>query len=225
MRPKHVLLLGLMLLVPVLAFVFLYTFGTNRYALPTFLPERVDSTLVEGTWRRDTVFHQLSDFRFESQTGRTITQKDLGDGLYIANFFFATCPGACPRMNSQMARVQEKFRHNPRVKLVSYTVDPEHDSVAVLERYAEQYGAIAGKWYFLTGDKTALYQLATQDFKLDAPSGAGPGIVHSQNLYLVDRDRHVRGIYDGTKAKDVDRLMTEINVLLYIYDHDDKSRR
>lgn len=219
MRPKHVLLLGLMLLVPVLAFVFLYTFGANRYALPTFLPDRVDSTLVEGKWRRDTVFHRVADFQLASQSGRSILQKDLGDGLYIANFFYSTCPGACPQMNSQMARIQEKFRHEPRVKLVSYTVDSAHDSVAVLGRYAEQFGAIAGKWFFLTGDKSAIYRLVTEEFRLPAPSGAAPGIVHSQNLYLVDRDKRVRGIYDGTKAKDVDRLMTEINVLLYTYDH------
>lgn len=219
MRPKHVLLLGLMLLVPVLAFVFLYTFGTNRYALPTFLPDHVDSTLVEGKWRRDTVFSQLADFQFASQSGRLISQKDLGNGVYVANFFYATCPGACSRMNGQMARVQEKFRHDPRVKLVSYTVDPTHDSVAVLERYAERYAAIAGKWFFLTGDKTALHRLITKEFHLEAPTGVAPGIVHSQNLYLVDRDKRVRGIYDGTKAKDVDRLMTEINVLLYTYDH------
>jgi protein SCO1/2 len=220
MRPKHVLLLGLILLVPVLAFVFLYTFGTNRYALPTFLPDRVDSTLVEGKWRRDTVFHQLADFRFASQTGREITHRDLAGGLYVANFFYTTCPGACPRMNSQVARLQEKFRHEPRVKLVSFTVDPAHDSVAVLERYAEQYGAIAGKWFFLTGDKTALYRLMKKEFRLDEPQGVAPGIVHSQSLFLVDRNQRVRGIYDGTKPKDVERLMTEINVLLYTYDHE-----
>lgn len=220
MRPKHVLLLGLLLLVPVLAFVFLYTFGTNRYALPTFLPDRVDSTLVDGKWRRDTVFHQVADFRFPSQAGREVTQRELADnGLYVANFFFATCPGSCPRMNAQMVRVQEKFRHEPRVKLASFTVDPAHDSVAVLARYAEQYGAIAGKWFFFTGDKTALYRLATEEFRLPRPNGAGPGIVHSQNLYLVDRNRRVRGIYDGLKPKEVDRLMTEINVLLYTYEH------
>ena len=115
--------------------------------------------------------------------------------------------------------MQEKYRHDPRVKLVSYTVNPAQDSVAVLERYAEQYGAIAGKWFFLTGDKTALYRFITGEFRLPAPAGVAPGIVHSQNLYLVDRARRVRGIYDGTKAKDVDRLMTEINVLLYTYDH------
>jgi protein SCO1/2 len=224
MRPKQTLLLGLMLLVPVLAFLFLKTFGTNRYALPTYLPDRVDSTQVGGKWQRDTVFHQLGDFRLLSQSGRVVTQKDLAGGLYVANFFFATCPGACPRMNGLLMQVQEKFRHEPRVKFVSHTVDPEHDSVAVLGRYAEQYGAIAGKWFFLTGDKTALYRLATQEYRLPAPSGVAPGLVHSQNLYLVDRDRRVRGIYDGTKAKEINRLITEISVLLYDYDHNQSGR-
>ena len=208
-----------MLLVPVLAFVFLYTFGTNRYALPTFLPDGVDSTLTEGKWRRDTVFHQLADVQLPSQLGRLISQKDFSSGVHVASFFYTTCPGACPSVNGQLARVQEKFRHDPRVKLVSYTVNPAHDSAGVLERYAEQYGAIAGKWFFLTGDKTTLYRLITEEFRLAPPTGTAPGIVHSQNLYLVDRDKRVRGIYDGTKSRDVDRLMTEINVLLYTYDH------
>ncbi|SHI56738.1 protein SCO1/2 [Hymenobacter daecheongensis DSM 21074] len=224
MRPKQTLLLGLLLLVPVLAFLFLKTFGTNRYALPTYLPDRVDSTLVGGKWQRDTVFHQLGDFRLTSQSGRTITQKDLDGGLYVANFFFATCPGACPRMNSLLMQVQEKFRKDPRVKFVSHTVDPVHDSVAVLERYAEQYGAIAGKWFFLTGSQDDLYRLATQDYRLPAPTGAAPGLIHSQNLYLIDRYKRVRGIYDGTKAKEVNRLITEISVLLYNYDHNSPGR-
>ncbi len=220
MRPKHVLLLGLLLLVPVLAFVFLYTFGTNRYALPTYLPTGVDSTLVEGKWRRDTVFHQLADFQLTSQSGRQITQRDVAGGLYVANFFYTACPGACPQMSGQMARVQEKFRKDPRVKLVSFTVNPAQDSAAALERYAERYSAIAGKWFFLTGDKTALYRLITDELRLEAPRGAAPGIEHSQNLFLVDRNRRVRGIYDGTKPKDVERLMTEIDVLLYTYEHE-----
>ncbi|WBA40177.1 SCO family protein [Hymenobacter canadensis] len=201
--------------------MFLYTFGTNRYALPTYLPTGVDSTLVEGKWRRDTVFHQLADFRFTSQSGRIVTQREVvANGLYVANFFYTTCPGACPRLSSQMARVQERFRKDPRVKLVSFTVDPARDSAAVLERYAEQYGAIAGKWFFLTGDKTALYRLITDEFRLEAPRGQAPGIEHSQNLYLIDRNQRVRGIYDGTKTKDVERLMTEIDVLLYTYEHE-----
>ncbi|MBC6990451.1 SCO family protein [Hymenobacter sp. BT491] len=219
MRPKQTLVLGLILLVPVLAFLFLKSFGSNSFALRTYLPDRVDSTQIGEKWKRDTVFHQVADFSLQSQSGRTITQKDLNGSLYVASFFYTTCAGACPQMNNQLARVQEKFRHEPRVKLVSYTVDPAHDSAAVLERYAEQYGAIAGKWYFLTGNKSAIYQLATREFRLPPPTGEAPGLVHSQQLFLVDRDKHVRGIYDGTDTREIERLITEISILLYTYDH------
>jgi protein SCO1 len=220
MRPQQTLLLGLILLVPVLAFLFLKSFGTNRYALPTYLPDRVDSTQVAGKWQRDTVFHRIGEFQFTSQSGRPVTGAELsGKGLYVASFFFTSCPGACPRLNSQLVRVQEKFRQDPRVRLASFTVDPARDSVSVLARYSEQYGAIAGKWFFLTGDKTALYRLATEEFRLPSPQGSGSPLIHSQTLFLVDRNGNVRGRYDGTKERDVNRLITEIEVLLYTYEH------
>ncbi|UYZ63323.1 SCO family protein [Hymenobacter weizhouensis] len=221
MRPKQTLVLGLILLVPVLAFLFLKSFGTNRYALPTYLPDRVDSTQVGGRWQRDTVYHQIGEFRLPSQVGREVSQAELADkGLYVASFFFASCPGACPRLNSQLARVQEKYRREPRVRLASFTIDPDHDSVAVLARYAERYGAIAGKWFFFTGDKTALSRLATEEFRVPPAPGGATTSLHTQQVFLVDRNRRVRGIYDGTKEKEINRLITEIGVLLYAYDHD-----
>ena len=139
--------------------------------------------------------------------------------MYVASFFYTACPEGCAQMNNQLKRVQEKFRSEPRVRLVSYTVNPAQDSVAALERYAELYGAIAGKWFFLTGDKTQLNRLMTEEYRLPVPVGESPAIQHSQQLFLVDRDQRVRGIYDGTKAREIDRLITEITVLLYTYDH------
>src|ERR1051325_9104682 len=108
MRPQQVLILGLLLLVPVLAFLFLYGFGTNHFALPTYYPDRVDSAQVKGKWQRDTVFHRVGDFRLQTQTGRWLSQKDLDSSIYVASFFFATCPQVCPRLNTQLQRVQEK---------------------------------------------------------------------------------------------------------------------
>ncbi|QIL75631.1 SCO family protein [Hymenobacter sp. HDW8] len=224
MRPKQTLFLGLILLVPVLTFLFLKSFGTNRYALPFYLPDRVDSTLVGDKWQRDTVFHQLKDYSFFSQTGRVIGQKDLKDGLYITSFFYTACPQDCAQRYSQLTRVQEKFRLEPRVRLVSYTVNPMQDSVPVLERYAEQYGAIAGKWFFLTGDKNQLNRLLTEEYRLPVLEGEPSAIQHSQQLFLVDRNHRIRGIYDGTKAREIDRLITEITVLLYTYDHNNEPR-
>ncbi|GAB3235985.1 hypothetical protein GCM10027346_26200 [Hymenobacter seoulensis] len=220
MRPQQILVLGLILLVPVLAFLFLKSFGTNRYALPTFLPDRVDSTQVDGKWQRDTVFHQIGDFRFSSQLGREVSGTELRDkGLYVASFFYTACPGGCQRMNGQLVRVQEKFRQDARVRLASFTIDPAQDSVAVLARYAEQYGAIAGKWFFLTGDKSALSRLASEEFRVSLPAGANSALGHNQEVFLVDRNGHVRGRYDGTKERDMNRLITEIEVLLYTYEH------
>lgn len=214
-------MLGLILLVPVLAFLFLKSFGTNRYALPNFLPDHVDSTQIEGKWQRDTVFHQIGDFRFQSQAGREVAQAELADkGMYVASFFSTTCPDICPRVNSQLMRVQEKYRREGRVRLASFTTDSHQDSVAILARYAEQYGAIAGKWFFLTGNAASLNKVATEEFQLPRPLRAGSTMTPSSKLFLVDKDRRVRGIYDGTKEKEVNRLITEIEVLLYTYDHE-----
>nr|WP_262907868.1 SCO family protein [Hymenobacter sp. 15J16-1T3B] len=224
MRPQQVLILGLLLLAPVLAFLFLYGFGTNHFALPTYYPDRVDSTQVGGKWQRDTVFHRVGDFRLQTQSGQWLTQRDLDGDVYVASFFFATCPQVCPRLNTQLQRVQEKYRKEPRVKLLSYTVDPQHDSVAVLAEYAKQYGAMPDKWFFLTGPKDSINRLAQQEYKVTAPGPAmiagTPGLVHSQRLLLVDRDKRIRGVYDGLDPKEIDRLMTEIRILLYTYDHE-----
>ncbi|UYZ59283.1 SCO family protein [Hymenobacter latericus] len=209
---------------PVLAFLFLYSFGTNHFALRTFYPLRVDSTQVGGKWQRDTVFHRVGYFRLQNQSGQLVTAKNLEGNVYVASFFATNCADVCPRLNSQLQRVQEKFRKEPRLKLLSFSVDPERDSVAALAKYAEQYGAIAGKWYFLTGAKDSVARLAMESYKL---ADAGPatisssgGLVNSPRLVLVDRDKHIRGVYDGLDPKDVDRLMTEIRILLYTYDHD-----
>lgn len=220
MRPRQTLLLGLLLLVPVLAFLFLYRFGTNRYALPTYLPDRVDSTQVGGKWRRDTVFHQLTPFRLRSSAGRAVSSDELGQGLYIAQFYGDDA--ASPLVARELLRVQEKFRHEPEVRLVTFvTTAPP---ATALTKLAEQYGTIAGKWFFLTADADTLQRLLKQEFRLTADPKRLPGAVYTANvpagrLLLVDRQRRVRGIYDGRDGRDIDRLLTEITVQLYDYEH------
>src|SRR6476469_5918208 len=148
MRPRQTLLLGLLLLLPVLAFLFLFRFGNNRYALPTYLPDRVDSTQVGGGWQRDTVFHQVAPFQLLASTGRQVSSQELGQGMYVAQFFADDAASA--QTARQLLRVQEKFRHEPRVKLVTFVLDANAGKPAPLTRLAEQYGTIAGKWFFLT---------------------------------------------------------------------------
>ena len=222
MRPRQTILLGLLLLLPVLAFLFLFRFGTNRYALPTYLPDRVDSTQVGGQWRRDTVFHQVGAFRLPASTGRAVSSQELGQGLYIAQFYGDDAASA--RVARALLRVQEKFRHEPRVRLVTFVLNADRAQVTALTRLAEQYGTIAGKWFFLTGPADSLNRLMRQEFRLTADPKQLPGTVSAANipagrLLLVDNQRRVRGIYDGTDGREIDRLLTEVTVQLYDYEH------
>ncbi|MBD2768168.1 hypothetical protein IC235_09720 [Hymenobacter sp. BT664] len=222
MRPRQTLLLGLLLLVPVLAFLFLFSFGSNRYALPTYLPDRVDSTLVGGKWRRDTVFHQVAPFRLAASTGRAVNSQELGRGVYIAQFYGDDAASA--GVARALLRVQEKFRHEPRVRLVTFVLSAEATKAAALTRLAEQYGTIAGKWFFLAGPPDTLKQLTLHEFRLTADPKRLPGAVYTANipagrLLLVDNQRRVRGVYDGTDGREIDRLLTEITVQLYDYEH------
>ncbi|WP_317195506.1 SCO family protein [Rufibacter psychrotolerans] len=192
----------------------------NRFSLRTYFPATVDSTLVEGQWRYDTLYHKVPDFQLTSQTGATFSQKDLEGKIYVANFFHTTCPSICNQMSTQLARVQDAFRLKPEVHLVSYTLRPHQDSVAVLKRYAESFRANPAKWTFLTGPEPEILKLAQQGYLLTSPASALPDIpaeVLSKRLVLVDKEKQVRGIYDGTDATEVDRLITEINVLLSEY--------
>lgn len=216
MSPKKVLILGLLILVPVFAFIFLEIFGSNYYELKTYYPVLDPDTEAPLVQHGDTVFQQVPDFRLTSQTGQTITLQQLQNKVFVANFIFTSCQGVCKKMSSQMTRVQQAFQQEPKVKLVSFSVDPERDSVAALQQYAARYGANNSQWLFLTGPKKEIYKLAIEGFKLpvmEAPSVI-PDFIHSEKFVLVDAKRHVRGIYDGTSEDDVDRLITEIKILL-----------
>ena len=216
MSIKKTALLLCLLFVPVVVFLFLKTFGTNHYTLPTYFPQSVDSTRVGAGWQLDTVFHRVPDFSLTSQEGETITQRDLDEKIYVASFFFTSCQGPCKEMNTGLVRVQEAFRNYPEVKIVSYTVHPERDSVEVLQQYANRFNADPSTWYFLTGERQKIYDLAQNGYFLVAQQAPGALVdfLHSEQFLLVDWNKNVRGIYHGTNPADVDRLITEIGVLL-----------
>ena len=216
MSSKKVLLLGILLLVPILIYLFLKVFGSNRYELRTYYPVINEDTEEPLIQKGDTVFHKIPDFKLTSQTGKTVSQRDLDGSVYVANFIFTSCKDICKKMSTQMTRVQEAFRNEPALKLVSHTIDPTRDTVAVLQQYASFYRADPEKWYFLTGPKPEIYSLASNHYKLAAVEAPTilPDFIHSEKFILVDMNKQVRGIYDGTSPEDVDRLITEIKVLL-----------
>lgn len=212
---KTVILISL-LIIPVAVFLFLKAFGENRYTLPVYFPQSIDSTQIGGRWQYDTTYHKVPDFQLTSQQGKTVTQRDLDSSVYVASFFFTSCKGPCKDMSSQLVRVQEAFRNYPQVKIISYTVHPEHDSVEVLQQYAERFNADPNKWIFLTGQREQIYDLAQNGYYVVAQQAPGVLVdfIHSEQFLLIDPNKHVRGIYHGTNPADVDRLITEIGVLL-----------
>ncbi|HRH65397.1 MAG TPA: SCO family protein [Bacteroidia bacterium] len=197
------------LLFPVIFWLVL-TRGTNHFkSLPVLGPVTVNA-------QGDSVFHSIAPFSLQNQEGRTITEKDLEGKIVVANFFFATCKTICPKMNEQFKRVQEKYKDAGRLQMLSFTVDPEHDSVAVLADYALKLGADSSLWWFLTGNKDSIYALARESFLVPAAAGkTADDFFHSQDFILVDKNKHIRGIYDGTEPNEVDTLMDEIKLLLY----------
>ena len=220
------------LLVPALLYLFLRFETQNHYVLPRYLP-KIDSTkgepligkvtLPDGRIVEDTIYNRIPPFQLIDQNGKTVDQSVVKNKIYVADFFFTRCITICPKIASQLTRVQDIFRNSPDLKFLSYTVDPEHDRPAQLRTYAQKYEAIPGKWYFLTGSKDAIYELAMHGYYLPTvDAGVKEGkpdetFIHSEKLVLVDKDGIVRGFYDGTDKEDVDRLILEIRVLLDIY--------
>lgn len=159
--------------------------------------------------------HHVEDFSFTNQDGKIITNKDLDGKIYVVEYFFTTCEGICPKMNDNMAKVYEAFRGQNDVAILSHTVDPETDTVEQLKRYSLKFDADASQWNFVTGTKAALYNMAINSYLVTAVEDTNhkevlPDFIHSEKFVLVDKEKHIRGSYDGTNASDVKKLISDI---------------
>lgn len=160
--------------------------------------------------------HSIKDFSFLNQDSLVVTNDTFKNKIYIADFIFLRCPTICPVMNMELKRVYDAFKDNDNILFVSHTVDPENDTIPVLKAYSENLEVNPKKWHFLWGEQKAIFDIAknsyfTQAYEdLDAPGG----YAHSGGFILVDKNRHIRGVYDGTNSVDVDRLIKEIVILL-----------
>jgi len=188
--------------------------------LPVINPVDLETEMVDPGMLRIGTGHHVADFSFLNQEGETITQAEVEGKVYVVEYFFTTCGTICPRMNDQMRRIQLKFAENDDVRLMSFTVNPEVDTVAQMKSYADDHGAKNGQWHFLTGPKEDLYTLARKSFFVLKPAEAknlgdvGSDFIHTNNFVLVDQKGRLRGYYDGTSAKEVDELMKDIERLL-----------
>lgn len=222
----------LTLVVPAFAYILLRACTQNHYTLPRYIPV-IDSTRGEpvmqtitdknGDKRQDTLFRHVPGFALIDQNGKPVNQSVTKGKIHVADFFFTRCGTICPKIQLNLSRVQEIFKERNDLVFLSYSVDPENDGPAELKAYANKIGAKPGMWYFLTGDKAQIYHLAQRGYFLPVVDhGVSYGkpdetFIHSEKLVLVDKEGIIRGFYDGTDKKDIDRLIAEIRVLFDIY--------
>ena len=175
----------------------------------------IDPLLVDESIQYVKKHHTIADFSLLNQNGQTITHNDYDNHIYVADFFFTTCPSICPIMTDNMVYLQGLLDAFPEVKLLSFSVTPEIDSVAVLKEYAIQKGVNDQRWNLLTGDKKAIYDLARKSYLVVQEDGdGGPhDMIHTENFVLVDKQRRIRGYYDGTVREDMDKILSDIRIL------------
>lgn len=216
MKKKGTILVILLFILtfPSVLYVILATGKTNFIHLP-YLGEK--ELAANG---KDTIYHTVAPFSFINQDGKTITNKDYDGKIYVADYFFTTCKSICPKMATELQRVEEKFEYtNGLVQILSHTVNPENDSVPVLKAYSQMVHANTNMWNFVTGDKKQLYDMARNSYLVNAMEGDGgpDDFIHSELFVLVDKEKHIRGIYDGTDIKAVNDLLDDIKVLIAEY--------
>lgn len=187
--------------------------------LKVYNPIDVNPALVDESVRNVDKFHRVGSFTLTDQDGNEVTENSFNDKIYVTDFFFVTCPTICPKMATQMNRIYVEFKENNTVMLLSHTVMPVADSVPVLKEYAKKLGVSSEKWKFVTGDKPQIYNLARKTYFAAITKGDGgvDDFVHTENFVLVDKEKRLRGFYDGTSEKDVDRLIGDIYSLLEEY--------
>lgn len=184
--------------------------------LPYYNDESFTPHWLRPNSKEEKGFHKIPDFELVNQLGDTITQKNFKDKIYVADFFFASCPGICPQMTSNMFKLQEEFINDDEVLFLSHSVTPTLDSVPVLKQYAKMNGVIDNKWHLVTGDKTQIYNLGRNQYFVENDLGTPKDIndfLHSENFLLIDKNKHIRGIYNGLNRASLAQLVTDLKAL------------
>ena len=161
-------------------------------------------------------FHKIPDFKLVNQLGDTVTQKTFEGKIYITDFFFTSCPGICLKMTGNMSKLQKEFKDDPDILLLSHSVTPSIDSVQVLKSYADKNGVIATKWHLVTGDKQEIYDLGRTQYFVENDLGIPKDIndfLHTENFLLIDKNKHIRGIYNGLNSASVAQLIIDVKAL------------
>lgn len=217
---KYILAIAAAFVLPLSFYWITKYYSKDHIVLPRYyVADRVDSQQVNGKMEYDTVFHQVADLELTNQLGQKVSlNKDLKGKLIAINFFFANCPTICPRLTKNMALLQHAFRstsmknNDTLVQIISITVNPERDSFQALRVYADRYNANHDHWWFLTGDKKTIYDFARNQLHLSVGQGDGGAddFIHTEQIVVLDRDRYIRGYYNGLDSMEVQRCANDL---------------
>jgi len=212
---RYKFLAVVLLVLSLIIITIIYQILRPNETLPVFQPAEVNFELVDSTIQHVKKYHTIADFSLINQNGKTITQEDYKDKIYVADFFFTTCLTICPVMTDNMVVIQEKLKNDTEVMLLSHSVTPVIDSVAQLKKYALEKGVDDTKWNLVTGDKKQIYALARKSYLAVKEDGNGDeyDMIHTENFILVDSEKRIRGFYDGTKEEDINLLLKDIEIL------------
>jgi len=201
--------------VSIAAILMFYNVLKPEEKLPIYQPNMVSFQLVDSTVQHVKRFHKIKDFSLVNQNGEKVTNENYRDKIYIADFFFTTCQGICPIMKENMIILQDEYKDDDQVYLLSHTVTPEIDTKEVLKKYSLEKGVIDSKSNLVTGDKKQIYNLARKSYLVaeDIEESELFEMIHTENFVLVDPERRIRGFYDGTDQESMNALIYDIKVL------------
>jgi protein SCO1/2 len=208
-----------MLILSVIIMTTIYNLYKPEPRLKVYQPNEFTKELVDSTLQRVRKFHKVDDFKLINQYGDTISQANFEDKIYITDFFFTTCQTICPIMTEHMEKIQDAFKDDDEVMLLSHSVTPVIDDVKRLNAYAKEHNAIKGKWHLVTGDKKEIYRLARKSYFTTKTEGDGGkyDMVHTENFVLIDKEKRIRGTYDGTNPDEVEEAIRDIKILKQEY--------
>ena len=217
-RKRDFITVGFILIFSAAAVYMFYVILKPIEVLPIYQPAEVNEKLVDSSIIHVAKYHKISDFNLTNQNGKEITQANYKDKIYVADFFFTTCQDICPVMTKNMYQLQEELKNDNEILLLSHTVIPEVDTVEQLKEYAIENNVDDSKWNLVTGDKKQIYELARKSYLAVEDSNFNEfDMIHTENFMLIDKEKQIRGFYDGTNSEEINRLLKEIEILKQSY--------
>ena len=217
-RKRDFITVVFIMIFSVVAIALFYTILKPVEILPIYQPAEVNEKLVDSSIIHVAKYHKISDFKLTNQNGKEITQANYKDKIYVADFFFTTCQDICPVMTKNMYQLQEELKNDNEILLLSHTVIPEVDTVEQLKEYAIENKVDDSKWNLVTGDKKQIYELARKSYLAVEDSNFNEfDMIHTENFMLIDKEKQIRGFYDGTNSEEINRLFKDIEILKQSY--------